>query len=256
NKHVGRPVTVLKTSGSLANRRLLIDGQAEVGLLQSGSAPLDELAVVTPLYYEVVFVVARRGQGIDDIADLGGKAVSLGPEDSGMRRSALRIIQHYEIDPQSLSESTAPFTSLLADETMQAAIITTGLQNDDLQTLLGDERFTLLPIDDRDAEELSRKNHCFKPTHIDPADVPGHLDIGDEGIRSVMTPAFLAVHVDATGLLVRTLLETIYLESDMVGRYGLMSREEAAEWQDRALHPAAREFFHEASVLDGKNGAR
>ncbi len=240
---VGRPVTVLRTSGSLENRRLLIDGKAEVGLLQSGSTPMDELAVVAPLYYEVVYVVARGGQGIDEVADLRGKAVSLGPNDSGMRRSALRIIEHYEIDLQSLTESTAPFTSLLTDKTMQAAIVTTGLQNDDLKALLRDERFTLLPIHDRDAEALSRKNHCFKPTHIYATDVPRHLAVGEEGIPSVMTPAFLAVRIDATGPLVRTLLETLYLRSDMVARYRLMSIEQAAEWQDRALHPAARKFF-------------
>ena len=61
----------------------------------------------------------------------------------------------------------------------------------------------------------------------------------------MVTPAFLAVRIDATGLLVRTLLDTLYIESDMVALYRLMSREQAAEWQDRALHPAAREFFLE-----------
>jgi TRAP transporter TAXI family solute receptor len=249
SEHSNRPVEVLQTSGSIENRELLLGGQAEMALVQSSTFSAVELQIVTALYYERVFFVVRSDREISTIEDLRGRAVSIGPLGSGMRHSAVKIIEHFGIAPESLLKSTAYFRSLLTDATLDAAIVTTGTHNSDLSRLLSDGRFKLLPIPF--AEELSREHPCFKLIHILPDDLPVKRSLPEDGLRTVMTPAFLVVRKDSPGLLVKTVLSSLYSESDLVTEFHLIPLKKAAEWRSWGLHPDADEFFE--SVLESKD---
>ncbi len=62
SEHAGRPVEVLETGGSQQNARMLIDGEAHLALLQMGAIESDAIAVVTPLYYDLVTISKRHGR--------------------------------------------------------------------------------------------------------------------------------------------------------------------------------------------------
>ena len=113
--------------------------------------------------------------------------------------------------------------------------------NSDLRRLLSDGQFRLLPIPH--AEELSVEHPCFKVIHILSEDLPVKRSLPENGLRTVMTPAFLVVRKDSSGLLVSTVLRSLYTESDLVRRFRLIPLKKAAEWRSWGLHPDADEFF-------------
>jgi TRAP transporter TAXI family solute receptor len=243
SKHADRPVEVLETAGSYANRELLESGRAELGLLQSEALTSSALAVATPLYYEVVLVVVRRRLGWQSVADLRGQAVALGPRGSGMRTTALTILRHYGIDESNLIDSEHAFSDLLQNPQLDAAFVITGYDSDSLRRIFADPELTLLPIDR--SFEIADAEPSLKPTRLLPEITPAFLDdeIPEGGLATLKTPAFLTVRSDASPKLVRAALATIYHDSTLVEREGLIPLDQASRWPLLPLHPAAAEFF-------------
>jgi TRAP transporter TAXI family solute receptor len=246
-RHAGRPVEVFETAGSYANRELLENGQAELGLLQSEALTSNALAVATPLYYEVVLVVARRGLALNSVADLRGRAVALGPRGSGMRNTALTILRHYGMDESSLADSEHRFSDLLKNPQLDAALVITGYDSESLRRLFSDPELTLLPIDR--SFDIADAEPSLKPTRLAAETAPDFLDdeIPAGGLPTLKTPAFLTVRADASPKLVRAALATIYRESNLVEQEGLIPLDQAARWPLLPLHPAAAEFFRAAA---------
>ena len=146
SQHRGVDITVLVTEGSPKNRRRLLDGTAELAVLQAGSVSMNGLVALAPLYRDVMLVVVRDGRGIHEIRALAGKRVAIGLHHSGMQVSALGLLEQYHITLDRLEAEERYFLDLLEDPTLDAAIVTTGLLNPDLETLLGAGGFTLLPV--------------------------------------------------------------------------------------------------------------
>ena len=63
-------VTVLPTDGSIDNHARLRSGEADLAIVQSGAVSLRGLAVVAPIYREVIHVIIRKDRGIQKISDL------------------------------------------------------------------------------------------------------------------------------------------------------------------------------------------
>jgi uncharacterized protein len=103
----GVSFSVQATQGSVENLRLLEAGDGELGFTladtlasawagneEAGfSAPLVRLRGVTPLYPGYIQIVASKESGIKTLADLKGKRVSLGPEQSGIAVNAAVILK-------------------------------------------------------------------------------------------------------------------------------------------------------------------
>ncbi|MBW3596328.1 MAG: TAXI family TRAP transporter solute-binding subunit [Planctomycetes bacterium] len=242
-EHVPRPVRVLETAGAYANRELLQTGQAELGLLQSDALMSRRLAVVTPLYEEMVLVVVREGSGIESLAGLKGASVALGKPGSGTRNTALTVLEYYGIQDQDVSRSEASFSDLLRDERIDGAFVISGFDSPALRRLLTRPELKLLPIDR--ALVIAESDHSLKIARLEPDDVPAPMrgKIPDDGLLTLKTAAFLTVRADASPKLVRAALETIYRDEHFLEREQLIPLEQAAHWPLLPLHGAAEEFF-------------
>ena len=100
------------------------------------------------------------------------------------------------------------FLDLLEDPTLDAAVVTTGLLNPDLKTLLGAGAFSLLPLDQADA-------FCMRHASFEPIEVPAGLfgveePIPPVALPTVATTAFLAAKAGASALLVERALDALY----------------------------------------------
>jgi TRAP transporter TAXI family solute receptor len=247
SRQTGRQVEVLETAGSYANRELLEGGQAELGLLQSEALTSNVLAVATPLYYEVVLVVVRRPLGLNSVADLRGRAVALGPQGSGMRNTALTVLDHYGMDETSLADSESSFSKLLTDRGLDAAFVITGYDSDSLRRVLADPNLTLLPIDR--SLDIAETEPSLKPTLLFPETAPEFFrdELPTGGLPTLKTPAFLTVRADASPQLLRAVLTALYKESNLVAEEFLIPLDQAARWPLLPLHPTAAEFFRMAA---------
>lgn len=241
-KQSGHAVRLLETQGSRENAELIANSQAELAILQGGSTSMDGLAVLAPLYREPVFVIVRKGRGLATIHDLTGHKVALGVKGSGMRESARLVLSHYRVDADKLEDSEHYFLDLLAQKQLDAAIVTTGLENPDLIALLGSGEFDILPIED--ATALATHHPFFVQATIPRGLFSGSPAVPDHEIPTAATTALLVTSEHAGHLLVEKTMEA-YFENPIVWKVpSVLPRKEALDWPEMTLHPAAR-AYHE-----------
>jgi TRAP-type uncharacterized transport system substrate-binding protein len=94
----GIQLKLLPSSGSFENLRRLMDGsqQVSVGLVQGGISKLDDtsnLVSLGSIYYSPLWVFYRGKETLDDLSQLSGKRITIGPEGSGVRKFALDLLK-------------------------------------------------------------------------------------------------------------------------------------------------------------------
>lgn len=235
------PVELETTRGSGDNVERLKTKTAHLGIVQAGAVPLEGVAVIAPLALEVVHVIVRKGAGINSLSDLRGKRVSLGLPDSGMRSSALQILRHYRLVESDIHAADVYFQELLSDPRLDAAIVTTGVENAQLDEVLRTRQFDLLPIEDAAALEL-------KFPHFRRFEIPRGLY--DEGpglpatsLQTVATTSYLAGRPDASQSLVTEMLHVLYDSNLQESLPSLIPRHQVLETTNLRWHPVARAYF-------------
>lgn len=242
NNRIDGNASPLETSGSQQNLELLHSNSAELGIMQLDIGAEADVYALAPVFNEVVHVVVRKGSGIRSISDLRNKAVALGPIGSGMRVTALKLLGYYNILNKELRSTEQYFMALADDETLEGAIITTGLLNPDLEQLLHSGRFELLPVENASAITLHTPHYILTqiPRGYFSADPP----VPHKAIETYATPAFLGVRADASERLVTEVLDALY-ESDMRNQIAsFVPQHEATNWSFVRPHPAAQAYFN------------
>ncbi len=242
-------VDVLVTSGSIDNHQRLLNKSADLAIIQHGATSMAGLAVIAPLYEDVLHIVVRKGRGIQSLHDLSGRRVALGDNGSGMRAGALNILEHYDVKPDAVhGASEAYFLELLQEETLDAAIVTTGYVNTDLKSLLATGDFELLPIDA--AEAISTRFDHFVPMTIPRGLYREGPPVPNLPIKTVATTAILVGGKDASEPLIKETLAVLYEEiphrdgttpERQISR--IMGAEEASQWAKIPLHHVTQTYF-------------
>lgn len=247
----GRELELRPTRGSWENVELLEDGDVDLAIVQGtalGNSELADLAVLAALHPEVLHVVVRGESSACEVLDLPGRAVSIGEPGSGMRESAGVLLRHYRIDPDELLRNEAYFEDLAANDDLEAAIVTTGLDNPGLCALLDSGDYRLLPVEDAAAIALSR------PT-LELFEIPrGFYDerpaMPPEPTRTVATTAVLAARLDCPDRVVAEVLAALY-ERDLRARFPhLIPKNEVLASSPVPIHPKAREVLDPYADLD------
>ena len=230
------------SDGSVSNRERLIAGEVDVAMIQGGSVPMEGLAVIAPLYPELVHVIARRELGIDSIGALDGKRVVLGPLGSGMRKSASHVLKHYQIYDSVVDMGETYFYEAASNPSIDAAIVTTGIFNHDLGALLSSHTFETIPIDSAGAIEA--KFPYFQKYVIPKGLYRSTPPAPEADVQTVGTLAFLVVREDASDKYVGALLRALYEENVAYHFPNLIRRDAALESVPVPLHPEARRYFN------------
>lgn len=240
-EYAGSKVRLRETHGSLENHQLLLNGDVDLAIFQLGSAPEDqELAVLAPLFGEVVHVIAREGRGITSMADLDGKHIAIGPFGSGMQVSAIDVlVTQYRIDAERLHP--VHFTELLSDLRLDAAVVTSGISNPQLRYLLATKGFRLLEINSADA--LATWLPWYRRITIPLGLYSEGPAVPKADLQTIGTTAVLVARYDSPAVLVDASLHALY-DHKTVSRQSLMMHEEqASAWNVLPKHAAARAYF-------------
>ena len=230
--------TTVETDGSVENVRRLLDGEVDLAILQASAVRGDNVAVIAPLYYEAVHVLARSDSGIETLAEIEGQRVAIGADGSGSQLAARMLVESLGFSPQDLELVPVSIADLTDEDDIPIAITCVARGGRKVSEALNSGNFRMLAIDD--AMTLALDHPTFRPLHIDVADYPD-ADLPKDGIATVGTTAFLAARHETSGSLVTAALEAVYQETIDVP--GMISRSHAAEWQGLALHPAARAYY-------------
>ncbi len=163
-----RQYTAEVTGGSVENIARIAAGQIDLGFAISTSARAAHegsgdtpavvgLTVVAPLYPNVAHVLVRDRAGIQSIADLAGKSVSVGSAGSGTEQFARHLLGAYGLDYESVNERFLSFSessAALRDGAIDAAIFSVGYPAAAVLEATTNAAVHLLPVRREDVERL------------------------------------------------------------------------------------------------------
>jgi TRAP transporter TAXI family solute receptor len=170
----GLDVTVQSSGASKANIQLIAAGEAEMALVQNdvmdyaykgtdlftSDGAITGFQAMAGVYAEVCQVVAAAGSGINSIADLKGKNVSVGDAGSGVEFNARQILEAYgmtfdDIGKQNLSFGAS--ADALRDNKIDAFFCVAGAPTPAIVDLALGRSIVILPVDDAHIAALQAK---------------------------------------------------------------------------------------------------
>lgn len=237
-KAIHLPTTPLVTEGSLDNRQRLIGHNVELALLQGSTIKSDELVVVAPLYYEAVHVVVRNDLNISSIDDLKSHRLIVGPEGSGSRDVARRILQKHHLELTDIVPVASDWLSMDSNNDADGAIVVVQVGNARMHELIGNGKFHLLPLND--AVQISLDDPAFRLLPITSEYYP-RAQLPKDGLNTIATAAYLTSHINCPDVLVHKALEAVY-SPEVRESCQLLSPERVADW-DVHWHRAAKQFY-------------
>lgn len=171
-------VKVLQTNGSLENLELLRRGEVELGFYQPGTdftlaeenqeqpnlpGPADDpVCFIANLYSQVLHVIVPADSEIKSVGDLKGHRVAIGTEGSGDLAASLPMLRHMQLDQKQFEAASLSYQEIqdeFAQGTLDAALVTVGVEAPILHDLLATGNYRVLEIPFTDA--LTRKESHF-----------------------------------------------------------------------------------------------
>jgi TRAP transporter TAXI family solute receptor len=268
NEIEGIEVTAEVTPASVDNMLLIDSGDVDLAFVLADTLadaaegagafeqpiPAQALAV---LYNNVTHIVTTDGAGIESVADLAGKRVSVGSPGSGTEVIADRVLTAAGIDPQTgitreqlgASESA----DAIRDGQIDAYFWSGGLPTASVTDLGASANVDLMLVPNADLASAMREQHGeFYGTDTVPSDTyPGH----DEETEVIVVPNVLVVHEDFDEELAYQIISTMFEHQDEL----ILSHPEAENLTLESatlnspvpFHPGALRYYEEQGVEVG-----
>ena len=259
-----RTYTAEVTGGSVENIQRVANGEMDLAFAigttvyeaynggQDFATPVTRLRVVAPLYPNVTHVLVREGAGITQIAEFGGKRVSVGAAGSGTEQVARQILEAAGLSYDDVDEQYLSFTesaAALADGALDAAILSVGFPASAVLEATTTGRVRLLPIGPELTAEVSRRYPYYVAGTIPAGAYPRH----DEALPTVAVMNWMVGRDDLDAGVVQGLLDilrdemaTLRQSVEIAGQIDLSNLDTAPI----PLHDAARAWRDEQSGND------
>jgi hypothetical protein len=251
------------TQGSIENIRAIQAGEVDSGL---GNADIvhwawtgesvfrnegaaDKLRVIANLYQESVHFVVRADSGFTSVADLAGKRIAVGGENSDSRVTARLILRAYGLNE---TKYTPVFASTLDSASMLEkgdidAIVAVGSHPIPIIVGLAETLpIDLLPLEDEVAGKL-REQYGFLAVDV----IPGDLYKDVDATVTIGIGALWLVNADLDPDLVYAVTEALWHSAtrsilDRTGPIGRsIQRQTALVGLPVPLHPGAERYYTE-----------
>ena len=260
----GIDVTVVSTDGSKANIQGIDAGNYQLGTVQSdvmayawegtrsfeSEGKIDSFRVVAGLYAESVQLVTMD-PAIKSVADLKGKAVSIGAPGSGVYFNAIDVLTAAGLTEQDINaqyQSFADSADALKDGKIDAAFIVAGAPTPAITELCTTNSAYLVPIDGEVADKLMADCPFYTTFNI-----PAGTYAGQENdVTTVTVKATLIVNADASAEDVYNLTAAIFDNADAIkaenAKGAELSIENATSGMTAPFHAGAAKYFAEKGV--------
>ena len=262
--NAGIDVTVVSTDGSKANIQGIAAGDYQLGTVQSdvmsyawegsrsfeADGKVDSFRVVAGLYAESVQLITMNPE-IKSVADLAGKAVSIGAPGSGVYFNAMDVLTAAgltEADFNAQYQSFADSTDALKDGKIDAAFIVAGAPTPAITELCTTNNAYLVPIDGEVADALMASCPFYTVYNIPAGTYAGQT----EDVQTVTVKATLIVSADASEDNVYNLTKAIFENTEAIakenGKGAELSIENATSGMTAPFHAGAAKYFAEKGV--------
>ena len=262
--NAGINVTVVSTDGSKANIQGIDAGNYQLGTVQSdvmsyawegtrsfeAEGKVDTFRTVAGLYAEAVQLITMDPE-IKSVADLEGRAVSIGAPGSGVYFNAIDVLTAAgltENDIKAQYQSFADSADALKDGKIDAAFIVAGAPTPAITELYTTNDAYLVPIDGEVAETLMATCPFYTVYEIPAGTYEGQTD----AVKTVTVKATLIVNADASEDDVYKLTAAIFDNIDAItaehAKGGELSIENATSGMTVPFHAGAVKYFAEKGV--------
>ncbi|HRX83247.1 MAG TPA: TAXI family TRAP transporter solute-binding subunit, partial [Pirellulaceae bacterium] len=151
-------------------------------------------------------------------------------------------LARFEIGPEEFGNNDLYFKHLLDTPALDAAIVTTGIENHDINDVLETNDFKLLPILDTAAVEM--RDPYFRRMEIPSGLFSERPAVPEQPTPTLATTAYLIARPDAHPDLVDAALSAIHEENLRLQVPTLIPRHESTLWVSTQLHSEAYRYFH------------
>lgn len=262
---LGADSSVQATGASVENITLITSGKAEIAFAMGdatrqaveGTGPfegkegLSDLKAITALYPNFVQIVTTEQSGIKSVADMKGKRIGVGDQNSGVELNAQMILAAHGMSYADIKEdflSYADAIDQMKNGQVDAAFVTSGLPNSSVMDLVTSHDVVIVPIEGDGLKALIEKYPFFKEDKI-----PGGTYDQAEDVSTASITNQLLVSPDLSDDQVYTItkalfenLEKIHQSHQAATKITLDSVEDGLAVD---LHPGAARYFKEKGAL-------
>lgn len=262
----GAKFDVQSTGASKANIGLVADGEVDMAIVQNDvmdyayngtdlfeGDKTDNFSSMAACYAEVCQIIANPDSGIETVADLKGKRVSVGDAGSGVEFNAKQILAAYgvsfdDIDKQNLSFGDS--ANAMKDGKIDAFFLTAGAPTTAVMELASTNKIKVLNIDGAEAEQLIA-DYPFYTTYTISKDTYKGME---EDATTVAVKATLIVSNDLSEDTVYDLTKALFENKEEVAAGHVKGNEldpqYAVDGVSVPFHPGAEKYFKEVGVME------
>lgn len=252
----GITLEIRETAGSAENVALLLDPASGVSLafVQGGALPpeaRDRVSSLASVYREPLWIFHRGDRPAERLTDLAGKRLSVGPEGSGTRVVALRLLEDSGVTADAQAAAGVPFEGLpdpqaaeaLLAGRIDAAFFVVGPGSAQVQSLLRADGVHLMHL--RQHESFTRRYPYLTSVTLS----EGLLDLERNlppAPRSLLAPpAALVANDTLHPALIPLLLEAAEKAHEQGNLLDAPGEFPSARFVEAPLHPEARRYLEE-----------
>jgi len=258
-------VTAQVTGASKENIRLVGSKEAELAIVQNdvmdyayngielfNGEKVQNIRTVAVLYPEIIQIVVSPESGINSIADMKGKRISVGDAGSGVEANARQILEAYGLTFDDIKVSNLSFSesaSAFKDKQIDGFFVTAGIPNPAIQEITALSSIKILSIDDEAADKLISK-YPFYTKYTITQDTYKGME-GDAGTLAVMATLIAGNEVseDVIYKLTKALFDN---QSELGAAHAKgkeLSLEGAVQGASVPFHPGAEKYYKEQGIL-------
>lgn len=256
-------VTAQTSGGNVENLKLLESGDSELALAQSDLADyamngvemfdqkLEKIRAIAALYPEYIQVVARGELGIQSIAGLKGKTVSVGAPGSGLEATARRFLSALDIPYESFKPQFVSYTDAVKqfrDKRIDVMIIISDLPSPAIMHLAVMQDVTVVGFS---AEEIAKLNQVmpFMAAAIIPA---GIYEKQEADVQTIAAQAGLFTSADIPEDAVYSITQSLWENLDELTVSTARAKSMLPGQPVRAVtvpvHPGAARYYQEKGI--------
>ena len=263
----GLIASAVSSRGSVDNVNAIMSGLRDSGFAQSdvaywaytgtgtmeGEEPAEDLRTIAALFEEHIHLVALADSGINSVADLKGKRVSLDEPGSGTYVDANLILEanglsQDDITPEQLKGAAA--AEALRNGKVDAIFVVAGYPTGAIVELASAADVKLVPIEGEGADALIGEFGFFSASEI-----PSDAYEGVEGAATIAVGAQWFTHADKGEELIYQITKALWNEKSRTlldvghAKGASINEETALNGVGVPLHPGAEKFYKEAGLL-------
>ena len=260
---LGADSTVQATGASVENIELLTSGRAELAFAMGdatrqavdGSGPFEgneglaDLKAITALYPNYVQIVTVESTGIQSVADLEGKRVGVGDQNSGVELNAQMILEAHDMSYDDINEdylSYADAIDQIKNGQVDAAFVTSGLPNASILDLDTTDDVVIVPVEGDGLAKLLELYPFFSE-----AEIPAGTYSNDEPVPTASIMNQLLVSPDLNDDQVYALTKALFDNLDELHAAHQAAEEITLDTVEEGLavelHPGAQRYFDEVN---------